>query len=232
VVVKSQMIRNELSTLKTEFDTLTKILKDETSKKKTKFTPEELDIRKDIVADLASKLEELSQASSRSGGGGIGGGGFVPSSTFTPTIAQFTAEEDEESKFGGPSAGIGGGGSRGFVKDVEMSDVERQGLAQIEKNKLEEEKMLDLIGDNMKDLKEIALGLNEEVTKQKYILDDIDEKMEKVSDKMDSTIKNLRKTAAESNRGGDKICMDMICLILILGVLTVIYNMVKKSGAI
>ncbi len=53
--------------------------------------------------------------------------------------------------------------------------------------------------------------------KQSYMLDDIGEKMEKVNNKMDNTIKNLKKTNEENSRGGDKLCMDMICLILLLG---------------
>jgi hypothetical protein len=154
VVILTQKIRNELGDLKTDFKKLSDTLKEETSKKKTKFTPEELDLRKEILADLASKVEELSNYTSRTGGGNAIGGGFVPSSTFTPSIATFIAEDDDDSKFGGPS-NIGGPKNK-FVRDSEMSAVEKQGLAQIEANRLEEEKVLDLIGNEMKDLKEIG----------------------------------------------------------------------------
>lgn len=232
VVVMSSRIRSELGLLKTEFEGLSKVLIEESKKKKSKFTPEEMETRREVVADLAGKVEELVNAS-RSSNGPSGPGnfsGFAPISSFTPSISQFTAMEDEETKFGGPSGGgrLGGGGPR-TVRETEMSAIEKQGLAQIEANKLEEDKILDLIGNNVKDLKALAEGMNEEVNKQKIMLEDIDGKMEKVTGKMETTLSNLKRTAAENNRGGDKICMDMICFVLILGVLTVIYNMVKKS---
>ena len=88
--------------------------------------------------------------------------------------------------------------------------------------------MLDIIGDLTSDLKHIAEGLNEEVTKTGYMIDNIGKKLDHVNDKMEQTNKNMKKVRKEANRPADKFCMDITCLILLLGVLTVIYNMVRK----
>ena len=182
--------------------------------------------RKEMLDDLGLKFQELKAVAA---GGKKGAGEFVPSSTFTTSVSTFTVgdDDDDDSPFGGPS----GPSTTRSIKSTEMSSMEKQGLAMIEENKLEEEKMLDLIGDLGSDLKEIALGLNEEVTKQGYMMDNIGDKMAKVNDKMDTTVSNMKKTRQDANRPGDKFCMDIICLILLLGVLTVVYNLVKKYTA-
>ena len=185
--------------------------------------------RKEILEDLALKLGELKDLTSMSKNVGGGGGSFVPSSNFTTSVDTFIVRDDDDSPFGGPS--IGSIPTTRKIKQMEMSAMERQGLAQIEENKVEEEKMLDIISDLGSDLKEIALGLNEEANKQNYMLDNVGDKMAKVSDKMETTAKSMKKTRNDANRPGDKFCMDIICLILLLGVLTVIYNMVKKYTA-
>lgn len=39
----------------------------------------------------------------------------------------------------------------------------------------------------------------------------------------------MKKTLAKVGRSADKCMMDMICLILLLGILTVVYNMFIKK---
>lgn len=41
----------------------------------------------------------------------------------------------------------------------------------------------------------------------------------------------MKKTLAKVGRSADKCMMDMICLILLLGILTVVYNMFIKKKA-
>jgi SYP7 family syntaxin len=233
VVILSQKIRDEFKALNTEFTNLANIMKAEAKKgKKSKLTAEDVEHRQNILLDLKQKVEELSLATSTSRAGGGGGyvprddGGFAPMS-FNNFVAD-KGEEEEDNKFGGPS-GVGPYGASSSKRETELTDMERNGLQLIQSNRAEQDKLLDIIGNVVGDLKEMAIGIKDEADKQAHLLDDIEKKTEKVSDKMDATNKNLKKTAAENNRGGDKLCMDMICLILLLGVATVIYNIIKRS---
>lgn len=225
VVILNQSIRETLKTIADDFKEMKRLFQNEIHKRKTKFSDEDLSLRREILEDLGLKLEELKAMTST---GGRGAAGFIPSSKFTTSFNTFTVDgDDDDSPFGGPTGAASTSMSRP-IKETELSAVERQGLAQIERNKQEEEKMLDIIGDLGSDLKEIALGLNEEVTKQGYIIDNVGKKMDDVNDKLEQTNKNLKKIRKEATRPADKFCMDITCLILLLGVLTVIYNMVKK----
>ena len=38
----------------------------------------------------------------------------------------------------------------------------------------------------------------------------------------------MKATLEKVGRSGDKFCMDVICLVIVLGVASVIYNLVKK----
>lgn len=49
---------------------------------------------------------------------------------------------------------------------------------------------------------------------------------------VESVNKKMKDTLAKVGRGPDKCMMDMICLILLLGILAVVYNMfVKKDSS-
>lgn len=233
VVILSQRIREEMKSLNSELTNLANIMKNEAKKgKKSKLTAEDIENRKEMLLDLKHKVEELSLATSSARGGG---GAYVPRDDggFAPmSFNNFVADggDEDDNKFGGAS-GVGafGGSSSRTKQETELTDMEKGGLAQIQQNRVEQDKILDIISGTVLDLKEMAIGIKEEVDKQTHLLDDIDGKMEKVTDKMDNTNKNLKKVAAENNRGGDKLCMDMICLILLLGVASVIYNIIKRS---
>jgi SYP7 family syntaxin len=41
----------------------------------------------------------------------------------------------------------------------------------------------------------------------------------------------MKKTLTEVGRGGDKCMMDFICLVILLGILAVVYNMFIKTPA-
>ena len=67
---------------------------------------------------------------------------------------------------------------------------------------------------------------------QDKMLSDLDSKTDKTQGKLDNINDRMKDTLAKLNDKSTNVCMYLICLILILGIATVAYSQMKKSGAI
>ena len=76
-------------------------------------------------------------------------------------------------------------------------------------------------------LKEIATTINEEANKQLTMLDDLENQVDSVADHLGNVNKNMKTTLEKVGRRGDKFCVDIICLVILLGLGAVIYNLAK-----
>ncbi len=99
----------------------------------------------------------------------------------------------------------------------ELTDAQQQGLLQIEKNQQEVDQILEMISSGIDDLQGMAQGMNDEIQKQNKMLDELEttvdktnEHMKKVQEKMSDTLKK--------SRSGDKFCMDMVLIFIIVAV--------------
>lgn len=121
--------------------------------------------------------------------------------------------------------------------------------------------MIDQIGEGVQELGQLARGLNEELQQQSIMIDGLEERIDTTqahgtrrlrssiclslalllttqtrfaccSLPVESVNMKMKKTLAQVGRSADKCMMDMICLILLLGILTVVYNMfIKKKSS-
>jgi hypothetical protein len=73
------------------------------------------------------------------------------------------------------------------------------------------------IGLGVEDLRELAIQQNEEVKMQNLMLEDMSMRMDEVRDKMEFINKRMKGVLAKMGRGGDKLCIDIICVVLALG---------------
>ena len=142
---------------------------------------------------------------------------FAPSNPTegTGTMIEFfqldidSTQEKKRELFGEVGGGNGGG--------PDLTDAQQQGLLQIEKNQQEVDQILEMISAGIDDLHGMAQGMNDEIQKQNKMLDELEttvdktnEHMKKVQEKMHDTLKKTR--------GGDKFCMDMVLIFVIVAV--------------
>ncbi|RHY33051.1 hypothetical protein DYB32_001936 [Aphanomyces invadans] len=86
------------------------------------------------------------------------------------------------------------------------------------------------IGTGVLELGQLARGLNEELVKQNIMLEGLEERIDNTSNNVENLNAKMKKTLTEMGRSGDKCMMDFICLVILLGILAVVYNMfVKKT---
>jgi syntaxin of plants SYP7 len=86
---------------------------------------------------------------------------------------------------------------------------------------------LDEIGEGIQDLAEIAALQGEEVKRQGVMLDNLNNKMDKVNERMVSVNSKMKETLDEVGRSADKLCVDIICIVLAVGFGSLIYQFIK-----
>ena len=120
-------------------------------------------------------------------------------------------------------SGCGGGGG------AALTDNQRQQILQLEERDADFDKQLDEIGEGIQDLAEIAQLQGEEVKRQSAMLDQVNDKMDKVNERMTNVNSKMKNTLEEVGRASDKLCVDIMCIVLMIGFGAVIYNFVKND---
>lgn len=111
--------------------------------------------------------------------------------------------------FGEVGAPAGGG--------PDLTDAQQQGLLQIEKNQQEVDQILEMISAGIDDLQGMAQGMNDEISKQNKMLDEVETAVDKTNEHMEKVQKKMNETLKKT-RGGDKFCMDMVLIFVIIAV--------------
>ena len=65
--------------------------------------------------------------------------------------------------------------------------------------------------------------------KQSAMLDQVNSKMERVTDRMENVNKKMKDTLEEVGRASDKLCVDIMCIVLAVGFGAVMYNFIKND---
>lgn len=160
-----------------------------------------LDSRREIVKLCYSHLEELEN---------------LDKARFNEQMA-----EDRVTLFTGPSA------PQDYSKiqtpnnqnTPELPDIEvQEDLALIRQRGQDLDRELDEIAAGVSVIKQIAIQMGEEVDKQNEMLTELDTKVDKVQDHME-TVNDKMKTALEGIMKGDKFIVNCILICVLLGLL-------------
>lgn len=82
------------------------------------------------------------------------------------------------------------------------------------------------IGENVAELRGRAEVINEALERQEQKLDNLDKDMDVVGEEMETSTKRLKKVLAKVKEG-DKFCVTLCLLVVLVGLLTVAYNMLS-----
>ena len=120
-----------------------------------------------------------------------------------------TTQEQKKEQFGDVHGGMNGG--------PDLTDAQQQGLLQIEQNQQEVNQILEMISSGIDDLQGMAQGMNDEIQKQNKMLDEVETAVDKTNEHMKKTQEKMHETLKKT-RGGDKFCMDMVLIFIIVAV--------------
>lgn len=108
-----------------------------------------------------------------------------------------------------------------------ITSDQQQQIMQLEERDADFDRQLDEIGEGIQDLAEIAALQGEEVQRQSVMLDNVNNKMDRVNERMVSVNTKMKETLEEVGRASDKLCVDIMCIVLAIGFGAVIYKFVK-----
>jgi SYP7 family syntaxin len=217
-IIKMQAeTREQVRQATDEWRELEAIYKKEARKKKSKFTPEELEVQSELAKRLYAEIEKVKDAQMK---------GYARSRVPDAATALNTkalAYDPSAGKGGGkPSWGGTGGGTA-------MTGDQKQQMLQLEERDADFDLQLDEIGEGILDLAEIAQQQGEEVRLQTQMLDQVDKKLDKNLERMTTVNSRMKETLEEVGRAGDKIMIDIMCIVLAVGFGAVIYKFATVS---
>uniref|UniRef100_A0A7S2H3E7 t-SNARE coiled-coil homology domain-containing protein n=1 Tax=Helicotheca tamesis TaxID=374047 RepID=A0A7S2H3E7_9STRA len=220
-------IREQIRQATDEWKEIDALYKNEARKKRSKFTKEELEVQETLVLRLQAEIEKVKDAQSR---------GYKRGDAATSLNLQALASIDATTLDGEEHAGssgafspsVGGGGWASGPSGVEVTDGQRMQLQQLEDRDADFDRQLDEIGEGIQDLHEIAQIQGEEVRRQNAMLDNVGKKIDDVHEHV-TTVNERMKETLDEVRGADKICVDIMCIVLALGFGAVFYNIAKNN---
>lgn len=220
VIARQSKIRQEISQASVEWKELDEIYKNELRKRNSKFSAEDLEFQQTIVQKLHSQIDNIKEVQI-SGYARVDGLDDVAMAHNKAALTAFDhVDFDDSGTFKrSPSRSKWGDSSVG----IEMTEVQHQKLDFIKDRDVEFDKQLNDIGEGLHDLIEIAQMQSEEVHKQKGLIENLEGKMDKTSEHITNVNVRMKETLTEV-RGADKICVDIMCIVLMLGLGFVMYK--------
>jgi peptidoglycan hydrolase CwlO-like protein len=114
----------------------------------------------------------------------------------------------------------GGGGGGGAA----LTSGQQSQIQMLEERDADFDKQLDEIGEGIQDLAEIAALQGEEVKRQAVMLENVNNKMDRVNERMLNVNAKMKDTLEQVGRASDKMCVDIMCVVLMIGFAAVIYK--------
>jgi len=231
IIERQAEIRESIRQLSENWRELDGIYRVEARKKRSKFSPEELERQKTIVIQLQeeiTKVKEIQRSGYTKGNpnnsmGGIGAGSVAIVTMDESTL--FTGGKYNETN----SSILGGEDTEVSVGGVEMTASQQEKIQSIKARDQEFDKQIEEIGRGILDLQDYAISQNEEVKRQNVMLDSLENKITNVHDHVYNVNSKMKETLDTLGRKSDKFCVDLICLIMTIGFAAVLYSIWKAN---
>lgn len=135
---------------------------------------------------------------------------------------------------GGASAAGGGGGFGGGGGPVEEEEdiTEEQRLAMAQNEEVDKaiDSKLGEMESILDDILHANRGLKEALVEGDARIKDVTEHIGKTKDKLDRVTANIKRVLEVSDSRSSRCCTYLICLVVLLGIATVIFNVVSGSS--
>lgn len=222
IIAAQTEIRQAIRKLEQNWEELNSLYSNEAKKRKSRFTPEELEVQSALVTKLQAEIDKVKNASVK----GYARGGDVASSLNTAALAELDAAPLFSSEIAAAGGANGGGGPS--MKQAALTEDQQLQLQQIQERDDDFDAQLEAIGEGLTTLDEIAQKQGEEVKRQSVMLDNLGQRVDNVHEHVTNVNAKMKETLAEVGRSSDKICVDIMCIVMMLGFAAVVYNIFKS----
>lgn len=224
VIAAQAEIREVIRQASDEWAEINELYKNEARKKKSKFTPEELEVQQALVMQLKAEIDKVKEGQLAA----HARGGVAEQQNVQLNLSALAALDaaDFSTESGGgndmsKSWTTGGGGGTAITMSQQLQ------LEQIRHRDAEFDTELDEIGEGIQDLRELALRQGEEVRRQNVMLTNTASRIDDAHEHMTNVNAKMKETLKEVGRSSDKLCVDIMCILLAVGFAGIFYKMSK-----
>jgi len=218
-------VRDLIRQASDEWSELNDLYKKEARKKKSKFTVEEMEVQQALVMQLNQEIEKVKEAQLA----GYGRGGSTEQNAQLNLGALAALDAADLSNNEGPNtANAWTPGTSGTA----MTGSQQVQMQKIRDRDTEFDQDLDELGEGIDDLHDLALRQGEEVQRQNTMLNKTTNRLDNAYDHMESVNTKMKDTLNEVGRSSDKMCVDIMCILLAVGFGSVIYKLAKGGWAV
>jgi len=139
----------------------------------------------------------------------------------------YPAETSRSACGAGTSSATSCGGSASSLPDIDAETQE--GLQLLERKNQAIDEQLDVVAEGVSELKTIALTMRDEVKVQSAMVDEITNKVDAASSRLNSMNKKMRQTLAQT-RSADRFILDFILCVILLGIIGYIVSLVSGNS--
>ena len=113
------------------------------------------------------------------------------------------------------------------TRQERMTSAQAQQMAMIHEQTAEQDDLLDQISASLEGLQKAAHAIHDEVQLQNELIDDTLVKVDETAAQLDGVNDRVKEALKKVNSKSSTFCMYIVCFLLLLGLLTVLYNMIK-----
>ena len=111
-------------------------------------------------------------------------------------------------------------------REGDLLDIEKDAMSRWKQMDAKIDEYADKIGENVNELKSRALNINNVLERHEEKLEMLEEGVDLANAEMETTTKRLKKMLIKV-RSGDKFCVTLCLLIILIGLIVVAYNIIK-----
>lgn len=212
-IAAQQTMRENIRQLGEEWKELDALYKSEAKKKRSKFSKDELQAQQTLVIKLQQEIEKIKevQRSAFRGAGGNSAPSGYQTSQYAPTANK---------------APVGASWASSDNNAASLTNEQKEQIQELQERDQGFDREIEAIELGIMDLAEIAELQNEEVKRQNVMLENTKDKIDAVHEKVVTVNAKLKTTLDEVARPGDKLCIDIMCIIFAVGFGAVLYKFV------
>eukprot|EP00558_Chaetoceros_sp_UNC1202_P004198 CAMPEP_0197247928 /NCGR_PEP_ID=MMETSP1429-20130617/32567_1 /TAXON_ID=49237 /ORGANISM="Chaetoceros sp., Strain UNC1202" /LENGTH=344 /DNA_ID=CAMNT_0042708977 /DNA_START=56 /DNA_END=1090 /DNA_ORIENTATION=- len=233
-IARQARMREEIREATDEWNELNSLYRNEAKKKRSRFSQEELDVQQTLVQRLYAELEKVKEVQARNtvrnGARDDREDVAIGLNMQALNVMDFnsSAVQDVDGPVGWTANGNANGNAEGSKGGVELTQQQHLQLQEINSRDQDFDQQLDEIGEGIQDLADIAQMQNEEVRRQNVMLENVGNRIDDNLDHITNINAKMKETLNEV-RSADKICVDIMCIVMMVGLGAVLYQMIKGT---
>ncbi|CAM9407488.1 unnamed protein product [Chrysoparadoxa australica] len=220
MIQRNQQVRGNIRELEKMWGEMDALFAKERGKRRSRMTKEESDARRQLLVDLKGEIAELKSIHQQ---GMVGG---QSSSVAGGAAGGYSVQSRGEFMQANPM-------SQGVSADTQsaaLTDEQHYRIQQIKQRGQEmDEKYLTQIEAHVDKLTDVAKAINEELQVQDRMVDDLGRRIDDANEHV-SNVNTRMKDTLKQVRGADKFCIDVMCILMLVGMIAVLYAVIQGNG--